>query len=263
MNIIVSLNKNYLNQVYILINSIKKNHTCKIDFYIMYQDLTKEEIASIIKEQQTETFKIHPLYIDDPDINKFPITEKRYPREIYFRLFSYRYLEKNIDRVLYLDIDTVVINSLEHLYQMDFEDHYFIGCTHVGKRMLRFNRLRLGVKQKHPYINTGVMLINIEALRKQDVAKEIADYVMSHSAILLLPDQDVIFALYGNKVKVIDTLKYNLGEKVIKEYNFKHKKKLTIEWIRKNSVVIHYYGKNKPWNDTYEGILNIFYDEYK
>ena len=61
MNIIVSLNKNYLNQVYVLINSIKKNHTCMIDFYIMYQDLTKEEINSIIKKQQTETKMIFYL----------------------------------------------------------------------------------------------------------------------------------------------------------------------------------------------------------
>lgn len=263
MNIIVSLNRNYLNQVYVLINSIKKNNPYTIDFYIMYQNLTKKEINAIIKKCATEKFKIHPLYMDDEDINNFPITEKRYPREIYFRLFSYRYLDSSIDRVIYLDIDTVVINSLEELYHMEFNNNYFIGCTHIGKRMLRFNRLRLGVKEKNPYINTGVMLINIEALRKDDIGKEISSYVMSRSSILLLPDQDVIFALYGDKVKTINTLKYNLGEKLIKEYNFKHKRKIDIKWIRKNSIVIHYYGKNKPWNDKYDGILNIFYDEYK
>ncbi|MGN0973697.1 MAG: glycosyltransferase family 8 protein [Bacilli bacterium] len=263
MNIIVSLNKNYLEQVYVLINSIKQNNDCNIDFYIMYQDLSQKEISNIINKCTTDKFKIHPLYINDKDINKFPITEKRYPREIYFRLFSYRYLNKDIDRVLYLDIDTVVINSLEDLYNSEFNENYFLGCTHVGKRLLRFNRLRLGVKNKYPYINTGIMLINIAKIREHDIGKEISDYVISHSSILLLPDQDVVFALYGDKVELIDSLKYNIGEKLINEYNFKHLKKIDINWIRKNSVVVHYYGKNKPWNDKYDGILNVFYDEYK
>jgi len=32
--------------------------------------------------------------------------------------------------------------------------------------------------------------------------------------------------------------------------------------VRDNSVVIHYFGKNKPWNEHYFGILDTFFHQY-
>ena len=37
--------------------------------------------------------------------------------------------------------------------------------------------------------------------------------------------------------------------------------KRDLAWVRENAVVIHYYGKNKPWKDGYNGILDVFYKE--
>ena len=36
---------------------------------------------------------------------------------------------------------------------------------------------------------------------------------------------------------------------------------IDLDWVRKNAVIIHYYGDNKPWKENYKGILNVFYDE--
>ena len=45
-------------------------------------------------------------------------------------------------------------------------------------------------------------------------------------------------------------------------YNIKHpNEKIDIEWIRKNSVIIHYCGRKKPWKENYMGSLGIFYSE--
>ena len=77
-----------------------------------------------------------------------------------------------------------------------------------------------------------------------------------------LPDQDVITALYGEKIKIIDTLKYNLSDRILHIHNANlTKERIDLDWIRKNGVVIHYYGKNKPWDDSYFGKLDVFYHE--
>ena len=57
---------------------------------------------------------------------------------------------------------------------------------------------------------------------------------------------------------------YNLSDRMLTIYNAGpgHKKR-DLDWVRKNAVIIHYYGKNKPWNNGYHGILNIFYKELK
>jgi lipopolysaccharide biosynthesis glycosyltransferase len=38
-------------------------------------------------------------------------------------------------------------------------------------------------------------------------------------------------------------------------------KTLTLDWVRKHSVIIHYCGRNKPWKENYMGVLNVFYNE--
>ena len=40
-------------------------------------------------------------------------------------------------------------------------------------------------------------------------------------------------------------------------------KKLNLDWVRENSVVIHYCGRNKPWKSGYVGVLGVFYNEAK
>jgi lipopolysaccharide biosynthesis glycosyltransferase len=59
-------------------------------------------------------------------------------------------------------------------------------------------------------------------------------------------------------------MKYNLSDKILSLYNldFTHEK-IDLDWIRENTVIIHYYGKNKPWNKSYQGKLDVFYKELK
>jgi len=69
--------------------------------------------------------------------------------------------------------------------------------------------------------------------------------------------------LYGDRVKIVDTLRYNLSDRTLSFYNADPlKENLDLEWVRKNAVVIHYFGKNKPWKPHYKGILDVFYHEY-
>lgn len=78
----------------------------------------------------------------------------------------------------------------------------------------------------------------------------------------ILPDQDIITALYGEKVKLVDTMRYNLSDRILTFYNANPKnEKVDLEWVKSNAVVIHYCGKNKPWKDGYVGILDVFYKE--
>lgn len=41
------------------------------------------------------------------------------------------------------------------------------------------------------------------------------------------------------------------------------REKLGLPWVRENTVVIHYYGRLKPWKKRYPGILDVFYRELK
>lgn len=262
MNLLVAINKSYIKYLKTLIKSIENsNPEKKFDIYVLHKDLTNHDIKNIQSELSNK-IKIISIKISNKEIEKYPVYEKRYPVEIYFRLFASKYLPKNIERVLYLDTDIIVINDLTKLYNIDFENNYYIGATNIRKMMHKFNEFRLGIKKDSAYINTGVLLINLKELRKIDVETKINKYIRKNKRKLMLPDQDIISALYGNKIKLIDNLKYNLGDRGLYLHNKINKNnQIDINWVIKNTVIIHYYGKNKPWNKNYKGILNCFYND--
>ena len=105
--------------------------------------------------------------------------------------------------------------------------------------------------------------MNLELLRREQTVKEVREYVEKRGKFFILPDQDVISALYGDRVKLIDTFIYNLSDRLIYMNNLSPitNELIDMDWVRKNTVIIHYYGDNKPWKENYRGILDVFYNE--
>ena len=263
MNILITINQKYIKQVQVLLKSIERTNPKEIfNIYILHKSLTKDDEEKIKRKINPKQFHIQLIKISQSEIEHFPVYEKRYPIEIYFRIFATKYLSKDIDRILYLDTDIVVMNSLKELYNMDFENNYFIATTHIKKVLHKFHEIRLNMPKENIYMNTGVLLMNLKELRKIDIEKEVNEFVNKNKRKLMLPDQDILSTLYGDKVKLIEEIKYNLGERSFNLYNlYNKKKKIDLDWIRKNTVIIHYYGRNKPWNKKYIGKLNRFYNE--
>lgn len=262
MNLLFSIDQKF---VPLLINCLKSIDRFKAaqpyNVYILNSDLSDKNIDGI-KNAVSGTMAIHNVFVDPGLFSDFPVSS-RYPMQIYYRIIAASLLPAELDRALYLDVDTVVINPLDKFYEMNFDGAYYIACTHVSSFLNKMNCIRLGIKKQKPYINSGVMLMNLKALREQQNTDDIVDFVKINKSKLLLPDQDIISALYGEKITLADSRIYNLSDQILLLHNATHlcNDRLNIDWIRENSVIIHYCGRNKPWNERYMGILDIFYHE--
>ncbi|WP_291564810.1 MULTISPECIES: glycosyltransferase family 8 protein [unclassified Clostridium] len=265
MNILVTLNSNYIKQLIIMIYSIlKSNPDVNFNVYIAHKELTEDDFSYIGGYLDKKRCKVISVKVTDEMFKNAPVT-KRYPREMYFRIFAAQFLPKDLDRILYLDPDLVVINPLNELYYMNFEDNYYIAASHVNKGMQKLNEIRLDMEKDAYYINSGVMLMNLKLLREKQDIDSALEYIEKNKNRLLLPDQDVLSGLYGGKTKVVDSIIYNLSERYLKLYNMNFKnldKRIDLDWVRQNTVIIHYCGRNKPWKDNYIGELDIFYKKY-
>ena len=258
MNILFSINSKFIELTKNCIKSIIR-YDQDIDFYILHHDLSNDDKNNLINSFKSQTF--HFIEIDENEFKDFPISS-RYPLEIYYRLFAPLLLPNNLDRILYLDVDIVVINSLKELYNTTLENYSYAACTHISNTMTTMNCIRLNIDLDTPYINTGVLLMNLDELRSSLSKQQILDYANKHKKQLVLFDQDILTALYGKKTKLLDYTKYNLSDRMINFYNMRNpKNKLTLDSIRKNTVIIHYCGRNKPWKDNYLGQLDCFYEE--
>lgn len=259
MNILVTLNSSYLNVLIVMLKSLSvSNKHKKFNVYVMNDSLTNEDIL-YLKGNVFSNINIIDLKVNSDEFNSSPIT-KRYPKEMYYRILAAFYLPKNVDKILYLDPDLVVINKIDKLYNINLKNYYFAASSHVFGIVEVFNRIRLRMKKDDKYINSGVMLMNIKLLRKEQKKEDIYNFINKYKRKLMLPDQDVISGLYANKILPLDPYIYNMTEKMLNQNYFIPY--IDEKWIEDNSVIIHYCGKNKPWKKNYKGKLNKYYEFY-
>ena len=260
-HILVTLDRNYLKVLSVMLYSLSQSDPEGVyTVYVVNNTLTEEDFASLSALlPRTELVNVQ---VPEDLLQNAPVSD-RYPTEMYYRLFAARYLPQQLERILYLDPDLVVLHSLRSLYQIDFDGKLFAAASHIESRTFReLNRRRLHLSEHAKYLNSGVMMMNLALLRKES-PQTIIDYIQSHKATLLLPDQDVLNALYADRTVPLDPLVYNLGEKYLrlKNLHLPPAEKLTLDWVRSNTAIVHYYGRNKPWKEHYRGSLGIFYHE--
>ena len=262
MNLLFAINRNFSSLLLSCLHSISvRGGASSYDAYILHSDLLPEDEAHI-EASSDDCINCHFIPVPDDLFEGFPET-KRYPVQIYYRLAAPNLLPTHLERVLYLDVDTVVINPLKELYQVDFEGNYFAACTHTKAFLEKFNQFRLKTENDVPYVNTGVMMMNLPLLRKCFDLKAVRDYALAHQRLLVLPDQDILTALYGDKVKIVDSLRYNLSDRVLTFHNADpQNEKIDLDWVRENAVIVHYFGRNKPWKEHYMGVLDVLYHQY-
>lgn len=266
MNILVTLNAGYLKQLIIMLVSLLRSNPARaIAVYVVHSALTPEHFARI-EAVDPARCRVVSVPVSGDFLRDAPTTH-RYMTEMYYRIFAAELLPSDLDRILYLDPDLVVINPLDELYSLDFQGNLFAAASHVRQSGVRkFNEVRLSMAEGVSYINSGVMLMNLPLLREEQDRAAVFDYIKSHRRRLMLPDQDVLNAVYGARILPIDTMRYNLSERVFGLYNLRPENwnnPLDILWVEQNARIIHYCGKNKPWKESYIGEFDRFYLRYE
>lgn len=259
INILVTLDENYLPHLNTMLYSLlysNPEHTFTV--YLLHSSIPEEALART-HQIIGSAGELVSVPIKDIGLENAPTTA-RYPQEIYYRIFAAKYLPERVNRVLYLDPDIIINGSIADLYNTPLEDYYFAAASHIGPVLHKVNEIRLDMDEDSPYINSGVMLMNLKRLRTEQNYEEVFEFIERRKNVLMLPDQDIISSLYGTKILALDPFRYNMTEVLFKQHA-PFEKSLTLDWIRRNSVVIHYCGRNKPWKNNYLGDLDVFYEE--
>ena len=262
INILVTLDENYIPYLNVMLSTlIRSNPGCVFHVYLLHSSISKQALKATEKMLFKAGGCLIPIKADYLALDEAPTTS-RYPQEIYYRIFAARYLPETLDRVLYLDPDLVLNGSILPLYQTSMEEYYYAAASHIdGLGLLhKFNELRLDMDDNSPYINSGVLLMNLSLLRKEQDYADVFHFIEKRKSHLVFPDQDIISSLYGSKIYTLDPFRYNMTEWLYRVHS-PFEKSLDLNWVRKHSIIIHYCGRNKPWKENYIGDLDVFYKE--
>jgi len=259
INILVTLNEAYIPYLNVMLSSLlHSNPECYFYVYLLHTSMPENATAETTHILGSSG-ELISIVAKDIGLENAPTTS-RYPKEIYYRIFAARYLPDDIDRILYLDPDIIVNGSITQLYNLPLDNYYFAAASHIGTFLQKVNELRLDMEPDTPYINSGVMLMNLKRLRAEQRYEDVFEFIETHKHLLILPDQDILSSLYGTKILALDPFRYNMTERLFCQHA-PFEKELTLNWVRANSVIIHYCGRNKPWKGNYHGQLNVFYEE--
>lgn len=262
ISILTTLDQNYLPQLQVLITSLFFNNPGEdIRLYLLHSTIPEQALSVIGRQCDTCGYTFAPVRVDGALFQDAPATQQ-YPKEMYYRLLAHHLLPETVKRVLYLDPDTLVINPIRPLWETDLEGHLFAAAAHTGKTELAnsVNKLRLGTEAD--YYNSGVLLMDLEAARREIAPHMLFSYVKLHGKELLLPDQDILNALYGQRILPVDDVLWNYDARNYSNYLLRSGGVCDLPWVMEHTAILHFCGKAKPWKPKYLHRFGILYQHY-
>ena len=262
MELLVTVDKNYIPPLQVMLTSLYMNNPGEdVELYLLHSRLQEKELEPLEKQCGRLGYKFFPVKIEDSWFSQAPVT-KQYPREMYYRLLAPCFLPQKLHRILYLDPDILVINSLRPLWETDMKGRLFAAAAHTGKTNLanNINQVRLGTTNK--YFNSGVLLINLDQGRKEILPEEIFQYAGEHAKELLLPDQDILNAVFGSRTLELDDYLWNYDARNYSTYLLRSGGVCDMDWVMGNTGILHFCGKTKPWQAGYIHRFGILYKHY-
>ncbi|MDR1467389.1 MAG: glycosyltransferase family 8 protein [Oscillospiraceae bacterium] len=188
------------------------------------------------------------------DFDSIPKTDG-YSSPAYYRLKIHE-IFPGLNKGIYVDVDTVILEDLTQLLDWDMHD-YLIAGVPDGQRLNNYENYKkyLGIDGMQNYINSGVMVMQLNGLRESGISEKFNEFIEGKSKLGGIPfvDQSVInSALYG---KITDLpLKFNtqtylpLGKpnEALGYFNIFGEE----NWMEavESPAIIHYAGAEKPWN---------------
>lgn len=263
MNILVTLDSNYIWPLKVMLCSLFQNNPGeRITIFLMHADLRDEELRMIGDFIRGYGQEFRPIRLADSCFEEAPVL-LHYTKAMYYRLLAFKFLPPDISRVLYLDPDILVINSLRELSDLDLGDCLYAAAYHDMPHTQDINKVRLFPYPIQAYFNSGVLLLNLELQRQSVSEAEIFDFVRKNHAKLIMPDQDILNALYAQRIKPIDETIYNFDVRYFRYYRLVSNGVCDMDYVIRNTAILHFCGKHKPWDRGYSGQFLALYKHYE
>ena len=184
----------------------------------------------------------------------------------YFRLAIPRILPASVKKVIYFDVDLLVLGDIQELWNLDMKNQPVAAVADYGimasDRMMKQKKEVVGIADNASYFNSGVMVIDVESWRKNNYSETVIDIASKEN----FPhhDQDALNKVFINnwmelplKWNVIPPV-FNLLWKIL----FKSRFRTNAIKAKKQPAIFHYAGRYKPWEFYLNKGFNEKYYEY-
>lgn len=268
MNFLYTTNDKFVPQVGAGICSVCENNkdVDKINFYIFSVEI--QEKNKVLLQELGKRYEREVLIIEMKALEtyfKFSFDTSGWNPIVLARLLLDQLLPDNVERIIYLDGDTIVRDSLQDMWNTDMGGAVIGGCIEptVNKKQVTFLNME-GI----PYINAGVLLINMKKWREEKTGERIIKFYEKNNGRLFANDQDAINgALKGeiyylspryNFYNIYDAYPYRMLSSLVKPGKYIERE--IFNYAVSHPAIIHYLGEERPWR---KGNKHRFRQDFK
>jgi lipopolysaccharide biosynthesis glycosyltransferase len=208
ITIVVASDDHYAVLVAPLIKSIEVNHHTqeKIDFYIIDDGISLKNRQKLQATTNPDMTTLHWIKSSEviPAGVKIPVDNTAFPFTTYFRLFAPYVIPPEVSKVIYLDVDMIVVEDIAKLWHTDIQDHLFAAVQDWQETVSKHswggipNYQELGIPPQTKYFNAGLLLINTRKWRENGVVHQVIKCLEDNKKHVNYADQ------YGLNVALYD-----------------------------------------------------------
>jgi lipopolysaccharide biosynthesis glycosyltransferase len=256
IHVATAADDNYAMPLAVMLASIQQSLGERpVRVHVLDGGITPDRKERVCRPLDPETVRVHWI---EPDLSEIEAlnTDGHVSLATYFRLLVPSHLPEALDRVIYLDVDLVVQCDLADVWNR-IQGDAPLYAVQEGQRVVSgpkgvFNWQELGLPPDAPYLNAGVLGINLSRFREQRIDEQVVRYLQQHGERVHFWDQGGINALLAekwaplpyrwNQTHLIDRPDHWLERGVSPE---------TYDQLRaQDACIIHYSGALKPWDYT-------------
>lgn len=255
-NIVFIADNNYAQHTAVAISSlIINNRNEKFCIWVLSTSFDSSN-RQIYKELSCKLdFELHIVNFDVSLIDDYDNIGP-WSKYTFMKLYIGYYLPQYIKTVLYLDSDLIVVGNISDLFDLDLNDNAVAGVSDVISCIE--HKKRCSLPQSALYINSGVMMLNLDFWRKELDNHSFEKFILKHKNKISICDQDVINSIFFGNILDLH-LKYNVTTHCfgINPYSqLLPSKRCQLKEARKYPIIIHFVNNGKPWFKEY-------YHQYK
>lgn len=268
--IVVSFNKKYLLPALVTIKSIIDNcsDVSRIEFFVLYRELDQTVIQ--IAERTVAAFGSLISFVDCSSFleNMNFANDENRPLETYFPLFIPT-IFREYDRVLSIDVDMLVRDDVLKIINQIPHDKKLGGvrCLIRNHRKYedfgdfnKYSRNMLGINNPYLYVNSGLILFNMEAITEDDASYCVEcikkKWRFYDEAILNHVFKDSLHHFAQGWNFYAEHLKTSCLE-------FDYSMQEEVKEAQENASIYHFVADTKPWDHPQPRTRNKYRLEYR
>lgn len=170
-------------------------------------------------------------------------------------------LDSSIKKAIFLDSDLIVLDDITKMYHTDISD-----CLLGAVATSFFARYQeLGLSSPSSYFNSGVLLLNLDGLRKFSASAKVLDFLVNHRDKIIGAEQDSLNAVFRGQWYRLHP-RWNLQTRFVRNKKLAEVEesfgKAILDEALRNPALIHYTSASKPWHFTNIHPMKGYYYQY-